>query len=77
LVVNWAGIGIISGYLCAPDIAAGRPVRLFPKWRLDALEVNVVFPSQRELSPVVRAFVDFMKAASKPGALWQDDPLSS
>jgi LysR family transcriptional regulator, regulator for bpeEF and oprC len=77
LVVNGAGIGIISGYLCAPDIAAGRLVRLFPEWRLDALEVNIVFPSQRELSPVVRAFVDFMKAASKPGALWQDDPLSS
>jgi len=76
LVVNGAGIGIISGYLCAPDIAAGRLVRLFPEWRLDALEVNVVFPSRRELSPVVRAFVDFMRDASKPGALWQDDPLS-
>jgi LysR family transcriptional regulator, regulator for bpeEF and oprC len=77
LVVNGAGVGIISGYLCAPDIAAGRLVRLFPEWRLDALEVNVVFPSRRELSPVVRAFVDFMRVASKPGALWQDDPLSS
>ena len=77
LVVNGAGIGIISGYLCAPDIAAGRLVRLFPEWRLDALEVNIVFPSRRELSPVVRAFVDFMRVASKPGALWQDDPLSN
>ena len=77
MVVNGAGIGIISGYLCAPDIAAGRLVRLFPEWRLDALEVNIVFPSRRELSPVVRAFVDFMRVASKPGALWQDDPLSS
>lgn len=77
LVVNGAGIGIISGYLCAPDIAAGRLVQLFPEWRLDALEVNIVFPSRRELSPVVRAFVDFMRVASKPGALWQDDPLSN
>jgi LysR family transcriptional regulator for bpeEF and oprC len=77
LVVNGAGIGIISGYLCAPDIAAGRLVRLFPERRLDALEVNIVFPSRRELSPVVRAFVDFMRVASKIGARWQDDPLSN
>jgi hypothetical protein len=60
-----------------PTSRRGRLVRLFPEWRLDALEVNIVFPSRRELSPVVRAFVDFMRAASKPGALWQDDPLSN
>jgi DNA-binding transcriptional LysR family regulator len=74
-VVNGAGIGVISGYLCAPEIAAGRLVRLFPEWKLDPVEVNVVFPSRRELSPTVRAFVDFMKDASRPGELWQDDPL--
>src|SRR5471030_1516944 len=77
MVVNGAGIGVISGYLCAPEIAAGRLVRLFPEWKLDPVNVSLVYPSRRDLSPVVRAFVDFMKAASKPGELWQDDPLDA
>ena len=75
MVVNGAGVGVISGYLCAPEIAAGRLVRLFPEWKLDPVDVSIVYPSRRDLSPVVRAFVDFMKAASRPGELWQDDPL--
>jgi DNA-binding transcriptional LysR family regulator len=74
MVVNGAGIGVISGYLCAPEIAAGRLVRLFPEWKLDSVDVSIVYPSRRDLSPVVRAFVDFMKQASKPGTLWQYDP---
>jgi len=75
MVVNGAGVGVISGYLCAPEIAAKRLVRLFPEWKLDSVDVTIVYPSRRDLSPVVRAFVDFMKEASKPGKLWQDDPL--
>jgi len=76
LVVNGAGVGCISGYLCAPDLVAGRLVHLFPEWRLPEIEVSVVFPSHRELSPAVRALVDFLKATSIPGRLWQDDPLA-
>ena len=77
LVVNGAGIGVISGYLCAPEIAAGRLVRLFPDWKLDPVDVSLVYRSRRDLSPAVRAFVDFMRAASRPGELWQDDPLDA
>ena len=75
MVLNGAGVGVISGYLCAPEIAAGRLVRLFPEWKLDPVDVSIVYPSRRDLSPVVRAFVDFMKESSRPGELWQDDPL--
>jgi DNA-binding transcriptional LysR family regulator len=75
IVLNGAGVGVISGYLCAPEIAAGRLVHLFPEWKLDPVDVSIVYPSRRDLSPVVRAFVDFMKESSRPGELWQDDPL--
>jgi LysR family transcriptional regulator for bpeEF and oprC len=75
LVLNGAGIGVLSAYLCGPDIAAGRLVHLFPEWQLPSLHVSVLFPSNRELSPVVRAFVDFIKEASRPGVAWQIDPL--
>jgi DNA-binding transcriptional LysR family regulator len=77
LVLNGAGLGILSGYLCAPEIAAGRLVRLLPNWSAPAVEVNIVYPSRRELSPAVRAFVDYMKEVSRPGVSWMSDPLES
>ncbi len=76
LILNGAGIGLISGYLCAPEIDAGRLVRLFPEWSPPPVEVSIVFPSRRELAPAVRAFVDYMKEVSVPGLLWTNDPLS-
>ncbi len=75
MAVNGSGLAIISGYLCAPDVAAGRLVRLFPDWSPPAVDVNLVFPSIRELSPVVRAFVDHMREVSGPDQLWLTDPL--
>ena len=75
LVLSGAGLGIVSGYVCAPGIADGSLVRLLPDWSLPSVEVSLVFPSRRELSPAVRAFADFMKEISRPGELWQNDPL--
>ena len=76
LVLGGAGLGIISGYLCAPGIADGGLIRLLPDWSASSLEVSLVFPSRRELSPAVRAFTDFMKEISRPGELWRNDPLA-
>lgn len=75
LVKNGAGIGCVSAYICGPDIQEGRLVQLLPEWKLPPLEVSVVFPSNRELAPAVRAFVDFMSGASSPGRSWRSDPL--
>ena len=75
LVSNAAGMGLLSGYICAPEILSGRLVHLFPEWSPSRVEVSLVFPSRRELSPAVRAFVDFMKEVSRPGLLWMKDPL--
>ncbi|MET4636068.1 LysR family transcriptional regulator [Kaistia defluvii] len=76
LVANGAGLGLLSGYICAPQILAGQLVDILPDWSPPAVEVNLVFPSRRELSPVVRAFVDYMKEASRPGSLWMKDTLT-
>jgi DNA-binding transcriptional LysR family regulator len=76
LVVNGAGIACISGYLSAPDIKAGRLVRLFPEWTLPPVEISVVYPSNRGLSPTVRAFVEHMKQTAAAGKLWMDDPIA-
>ncbi len=76
LVLNNAGIGIVSCYLCAAEIDAGRLVHLLPEWTAPPVGVNLLFPSKRELAPAVRAFVDFMKEANPPGLHWQNNELS-
>jgi len=73
LVLNGAGIGIISGYLCAPAFASRRLVRLFPEWSLPSVDVSIVFPSKRELDPNVREFVKFMKEVTTPGRSWLNE----
>ena len=74
LVTNGVGLGVISGYVCAPDLAAGRLVRLLPDWESPPVAVSIVFPSRRELAPAVRVFVDFMKEVTARGAPWQNEP---
>ena len=76
LVANGGGIACIPGYLSAPDIEAGRLVRLFPEWALPAVEVNIVYPSNRGLSPAVRAFAEHMKQTAAAGKLWMDDSIA-
>ena len=36
-----------------------------------ALEVSIVFPSARVLSPAVRTFVDFLKTSPDMEKLWR------
>jgi DNA-binding transcriptional LysR family regulator len=73
LVAHGAGIGVLSGYLCEPELAAGRLVRVLPEWNPTPIDVSIVFPTRRELAPSVRAFVDFMKEINAPSRIWHDD----
>jgi len=73
LVVNGGGVGCLARYLCAPEIEAGRLVRLFPDWSLPSVDVSLVFPSNRELAPTVRAFVEFMRSEFCSSRHWLDD----
>lgn len=75
LVLNGAGVGIISSYLCASEIEAGRLVQLMPEWTAPTIEVHLIFPSKRELAPAVRAFVDFIKEANPPGLHWRNNEV--
>lgn len=78
LLRGGAGVGIVSGYLCRPDFAAGTLVHLCPDWAAPPVEVTVLYPSKRELSPVVRAFVDFLREATGEGEPCQSDlPVSA
>ena len=76
LILNGAGIGVTSGYLCAQHLASGELVRLLGDWTLAPVDVHVVFLSQRKRSPIIRAFIDYMTENSRPGHQWQSDPLA-
>jgi LysR family transcriptional regulator, regulator for bpeEF and oprC len=76
LALSGAGIASIAAYLATPDIEAGLLVRLLPERSLPSLDVSILYPSSRGLSPAVRAFVEHMKQTAAPGKLWRDDPIA-
>ena len=57
-----AGLGVarLSLYLVADDLAAGRLIRLLPRYSHEKADILAVYPTRRHLSPKVRAFVDFL-----------------
>jgi LysR family transcriptional regulator, regulator for bpeEF and oprC len=59
-VLNGAGIGIVSQYLCEQDLASGRLLRPLREWSVPPVPLYLVYPSKRELAPAVRAFSDFL-----------------
>lgn len=71
LILNGGGIGVLSGFICDPDFRTGKLVRVLPQWKMPPLEVSIVYPSSRALSPSVRAFIDFLKTSSDMIKLWR------
>jgi DNA-binding transcriptional LysR family regulator len=59
-----AGLGIarLSTYLVARDLAEGRLVRLLPDYVQRDASIVALYPDRRNLSPNVRAFIDFFAA---------------
>ena len=59
-----AGLGIADNLqlIAAPEIASGRLQRMMPEWAPPPVPVHAVFPSQRFLTPKVRAFVEHAQA---------------
>jgi len=54
------GIGYLPPMLVHDDLAAGRLIRLLPRWTTVSLPIFVVYPSRRHLAQKVRAFVDLL-----------------
>ncbi|QFT59803.1 HTH-type transcriptional regulator DmlR [Sulfitobacter sp. THAF37] len=61
-IAAMSGLGIarLSTYLVAHKIASGELVRLFPEYTQDHADVAVSYAQKRNLSPAIRAFVDFL-----------------
>jgi len=61
--LNDLGIIQIPRYRAAPLLAAGTLHELLPQWPPPPMPVSVLYPYQRQLSPRVRAFVDWVADA--------------
>jgi DNA-binding transcriptional LysR family regulator len=56
------GIGQLPLLIAAEPVAAGRLLPVLPRWQPPAVPVHAVYPSNRYLSPKVRAFIDLALA---------------
>ncbi|MCT8267757.1 MULTISPECIES: LysR family transcriptional regulator [Afifella] len=56
------GIARLSTYLVGEDIKAGRLVRLLPDYADDGSDILALYSEKRNLSPRVRAFIDYLRA---------------
>ena len=55
-----AGIARTPTFIVGKDIKEGRLVAIFPEYRVPEVSLYLVYPHRQNLSPKVRAFVDFM-----------------
>jgi DNA-binding transcriptional LysR family regulator len=60
MMVNGAGIGLVPEFLCEPELAKGRLVRVLPKLALKGVMCHLVYPSARFVPQRVVIFRDFV-----------------
>lgn len=54
------GIAVLPDFLVKSDLDDGRLLALLPGYRLEALEMNVAYPSRRHFPRKARLFVDHL-----------------
>jgi DNA-binding transcriptional LysR family regulator len=58
-VINGLGISEIPQILCGPGLQDGQLVEVMPQWQFALVTLSVIYPSNRNLSRLVRLFKDF------------------
>lgn len=69
------GIGALPPMLVHEDLAAGRLVRVLPKWSIGSQPLYVAYPSRRYLPKKVRTFVDLLTERVTSAAVQGPRPL--
>ncbi|MDF0606587.1 LysR family transcriptional regulator [Neisseriaceae bacterium TC5R-5] len=62
--IDGLGITQIPDFIAAPALAAGRLQMVLSDFERDSSVIQVVYPQHRQPNTVVRAFIDFLVAAS-------------
>jgi len=71
LAVAGVGITLEPDFIVAPDVRAGRLVRLLRGYAPPAIGINAAYPSRRHLSAKVRAFIDFLVERFERDPQWR------
>ena len=58
-VISGLGISEIPSILCGKDIQDGRLLEVMPDWHFSSVTLFAVYPSNRNLSRLIRVFKDF------------------
>ena len=58
-VINGLGISELPSIICGPGLQDGRLVEVMPQWQFSPVTLSAVYPSNRNLSRLVRLFKDF------------------
>jgi DNA-binding transcriptional LysR family regulator len=66
LILAGQGIGVLPEIYAAPLLAGGQLARVLPGHTLGRRPIHAVYPSRRQLSPKVRAFIDFLSPLLSP-----------
>lgn len=66
------GLGVAYGttFLAWQDLLDGRVVPVLEDWRLPLNQLSALYPASRQLSPKVRALIDFLVAEYQPSPPW-------
>ncbi len=58
-VINGLGISEIPSIICGQGLQDGSLVEVMPEWKFAAVTLSAIYPSNRNLSRLVRLFKDF------------------
>jgi len=66
------GIAEVPSIICHTALQSGRVTEVLSNWRMDTTKLSIVYPSNRNLSRVVRLFIDFCVQYIKE---WETDHI--
>ena len=58
LTISGHGISLIPTFLCYQEVKAGKLIRVLNNWKTDLRPVHFVYPSQKFVSPKIKAFIE-------------------
>jgi DNA-binding transcriptional LysR family regulator len=65
-VLAGAGISVLSEFMVAEDLAAGRLVEVLPDWRNRTVDAHALYPARQNLPPRLSLFLDHLAKAFDP-----------
>ncbi len=74
VALSGMGVALLPAFQCVDDLRARRLERVLGDWQAPSTPVHVVYPTRRQLSPKVKAFVDHLEAHMTPPP-WELGPL--